>query len=48
MFQVVDQWDCVVAEFEDRDDAQAYIAQREGFYRSQPCGSPRFYIREAE
>ena len=46
MFQVVDQWDCVVAEFEEREDALAYIAERERAYRMLPSRSPRFYIRE--
>ena len=45
MFQVVDQWDCVVAEYEDRDDALAYIAQRENMYRNRPSIGPRFHIK---
>ena len=47
MFKVVDQWDCVVAEYEDRDDALAYIAERERLYRNRPSIGPRFEIREA-
>lgn len=45
MFKVVDQWDCVVAEFEERDDALQYIAFRESLYRDRPSCGPRFYIR---
>lgn len=45
MFQVVDQWDCVVAEFEDRADALGYIALREKFYRDKPACGPRFHIK---
>lgn len=45
MFKVVDQWDCVVAEFEERDDALAYIENREKLYRNQPCRGPRFSIK---
>lgn len=47
MFIVTDQWDCKVAEFEDRDDALGYIAERERLYRDRPSAGPRFYIREA-
>ena len=46
MYKVTDQWDCVVAEFEEREDALAYIAQREKAYANTPCGVPRFYIKE--
>ena len=45
MFKVVDQWDCVVAEFEERDDALAYIAMREKFYANRPSCGPHFYIK---
>jgi len=45
MFQVVDQWDCVVAKFEDRVDALRYISLREDFYRDKPACGPRFRIR---
>lgn len=48
MFKVVDQWDCVVAEFDNRDDAFAYITQRESLSRNQPSIGPRFYIKEVE
>ena len=48
MFKVVDQWDCVVAEFEERDDALAYIAFREKLYRDRPAIGPQFYIKEAD
>ena len=48
MFKIVDQWDCVVAEFDDKDDALTYIARRESLYRDRPSIGPRFYIKEAE
>ncbi len=45
MFEVVDQWDCKVAEFEERADPIAYIAEREKAYANSPSIGPRFYIR---
>lgn len=48
MFKVVDQWDCVVAQFEEREDAQAYIHQRENAYRNSPSIGPRWTIVEGE
>lgn len=45
MIEVVDQWDCVVGRFEDRDDALAYIAMRESAYRNKPYRGPRFHIK---
>ena len=44
MFNVKDQWDCVVASFNTREDAEAYIYQRESFYRNSPSIGPRFTI----
>lgn len=46
MWQVIDQWDCLVAEFEDREDALAYIALREQAYKGQRASSPHWTIRE--
>lgn len=46
MFIVKDQWDVAVAEFDTREDAQAYIYQRESFYRNSPSIGPRFTIAE--
>jgi len=47
MFQVVDQWDCVVAEFENREDAESYIFQRMQAYKGRRCIAPKWTIREA-
>jgi hypothetical protein len=46
MFVVRDQWDCEVARFEEREDAQAYIAERELAYKLSPSIGPRWYIYE--
>ena len=46
MFKVKDQWDVTMAEFDTREDAQAYIYQRENAYRNSPSIGPRFIIAE--
>lgn len=48
MFKVKDQWDITVAEFETREDAQAYIFFHETYYRNSPSIGPRWTIVEGE
>lgn len=47
MFEVVDQWDCVVKTCDTREDAQAYIAQRMKAYIDPRWHvAPKYTIRE--
>ena len=46
MFEVVDQWDCVVKTCETREDAEAYIAMRMQAYRGKVVIAPVWMIRE--